>query len=54
MAYAPKPIALTGAASPADGNDPQPFVIVAPGYDGTKTQTLQHVNGVVRWVTVTP
>jgi hypothetical protein len=51
----PKPIAITGGL-PANYpvNDPQPFVIVAAGYDATKTQTLQHVNGVVSWVTVTP
>lgn len=51
----PKPITLTGDA-PANHtiDPPQPFAVVAAGYDATKTQTLQHVNGVVTWVTVTP
>ncbi|MBT2484751.1 MULTISPECIES: hypothetical protein [unclassified Microbacterium] len=51
----PKPITLTGDV-PANHvlNDPQPFAVVAPGYDATETQTLQHVNGVVQWVTVVP
>lgn len=50
---APKPISLTGDL-PANHTDnaPQPFVIVAAGYDATKTQYLQHINGVVTWVTV--
>lgn len=50
----PKPIALTGDV-PANHtqNAPQPLVVVAAGYDATKTQTLQHINGVVQWVTVT-
>jgi len=51
----PKPIALTGDV-PANHteNAPQPFVVVAAGYNPAATQTLQHVSGVVQWVTVTP
>lgn len=49
----PKPISLTGDI-PANHavNAPQPFAVVAPGFDPTETQVLQHVNGVVQWVTV--
>lgn len=52
---APKPIAVTGGLPANFAQDaPQSFVIVAAGYDATKTQMLQHVNGVAQWVTVTP
>lgn len=49
----PKPIVLTGDVPAGHTLDaPQPFAVVAPGYDATKTQVLQHVNGEVRWVDV--
>lgn len=49
----PVPISLTGDL-PANHlqNDPRAFVVVAAGYDPDETQTLQHVNGVVQWVTI--
>jgi hypothetical protein len=48
----PRPIKLTSTATnPAAPKLPEPFVVVIPGYDATKTQTLKHVNGVLTWVT---
>lgn len=50
---AAKPIAVTSAATNPDlDGDPQPFLLVIPGYDATKTQYLENVNGVITWVTV--
>ena len=50
----PKPISLESAATAPSAEAPQPFLLVIPGYDATKTQTLKNVLGVLTWVTDTP
>lgn len=54
MPTAPKPISLTSATESPDPQEPQPFLLVLPGYDAEETQTLKHVDGVLQWVTDTP
>lgn len=47
----PKPITVSSAASTRDYGAPQPFLLVIPGYDPAKAQTLEHdATGVIRWV----